>query len=67
MKLIEHTQFDTVYHEHFSYLSLYTVKRIFETTGLRILDVEKISTHGGSLRIYGCHLDDASSNKSIGS
>ena len=59
MKLIEHTQFDTVYHEHFSYLSLYTVKRIFETTGLRILDVEKISTHGGSLRIYGCHLDDA--------
>ena len=59
MRLIEHNQFDTVYHEHFSYLSLYTVNRIFKAAGLRIWDVEEISTHGGSLRIYGCHTEDA--------
>ena len=58
MQLLEHTQFDTVYHEHFSYLSLYTVDRIFKTAGLRIWDVEQLSTHGGSLRIYGCHEED---------
>jgi SAM-dependent methyltransferase len=57
-RLIEHTQFDTVYHEHFSYLSLFTVNRIFNTAGLRVWDVEKLSTHGGSLRVYGCHEDD---------
>ncbi len=55
MRLIEHTQFDTVYHEHFSYLSLHTVCRIFQQAGLRIYDVEELPTHGGSLRIYGCH------------
>jgi hypothetical protein len=59
MRLIEYTQFDTVYHEHFSYLSLYTVQRIFEAAGLRVWDVEEMSTHGGSLRIYGCHAEDA--------
>ncbi len=58
MRLIEHTQFDTVYHEHFSYLSLYTVNRIFKAGGLRVWDVEELSTHGGSLRIYGCHAYD---------
>jgi SAM-dependent methyltransferase len=58
MQLIEHTQFDTVYHEHFSYLSLHTVNRIFVSCGLRIWHVEELSTHGGSLRIYGCHIDD---------
>ena len=58
MRLIEHTQFDTVYHEHFSYLSLYTVNRIFKAAGLRIWDVDQLPTHGGSLRIYGCHADD---------
>ena len=58
MRLIEHTQFDTVYHEHFSYLSLYTVVRIFELAGLRIRDVDELPTHGGSLRIYGCHAND---------
>jgi SAM-dependent methyltransferase len=57
--LIEHTQFDTVYHEHFSYLSLTTVSRIFERAGLRIFDVEQLPTHGGSLRIYGCHNGDS--------
>jgi C-methyltransferase C-terminal domain/Putative zinc binding domain/Methyltransferase domain len=58
MRLLENTQFDTVYHEHFSYLSLYTVNRIFTATGLRISDVEELPTHGGSLRIYGCHTDN---------
>lgn len=62
MRLIEHTQFDTVYHEHFSYLSLYTVDRIFEAAGLRIWDVEQLPTHGGSLRIYGCHAEDPRSS-----
>jgi hypothetical protein len=59
MRLIEQTQFDTVYHEHFSYLSLYTVQRIFGAAGLRVWDVEELPTHGGSLRIYGCHAEDA--------
>ena len=58
MRLIEHTQFDTVYHEHFSYLSLYTVERIFKAAGLHIWDVEQLFTHGGSLRIYGCHAEN---------
>jgi hypothetical protein len=58
MRLIENNQFDTVYHEHFSYLSLGTVEKIFSSVGLRVFNVEEISTHGGSLRIYGCHSDD---------
>lgn len=58
MRLLEHTQFDTVYHEHFSYLSLYTSLRIFKAAALRIFDVEQLTTHGGSLRVYGCHDDD---------
>jgi len=59
MRLIEHTQFDTVYHEHFSYLSLYTVERIFKTAGLRVWNLEELPTHGGSLRVYGCHAEEA--------
>jgi hypothetical protein len=59
MRLIEHTQFDTVYHEHFSYLSLNTVDRIFDSAGLRVWDIEELQTHGGSLRVYGCHKKDA--------
>ena len=58
LRLIEEIQFDTVYHEHFSYLSLYSVSRIFEAAGLRVLDVEELPTHGGSLRVFGCHLED---------
>lgn len=57
MRMVEHRQFDTVYHEHFSYLSLMTVQRIFETNGLRVVDVEELPTHGGSLRVYGCRAD----------
>lgn len=59
MRMIHQTQFDTVYHEHFSYLALYTVSRIFAAAGLRVLDVEELPTHGGSLRVYGCHQDDS--------
>ncbi|MDO9318893.1 MAG: class I SAM-dependent methyltransferase [Gammaproteobacteria bacterium] len=59
MRMIEQTQFDTVYHEHFSYLSLYTVNIIFKAAGLRVWDVEQLITHGGSLRIYGCHAEDS--------
>lgn len=58
LQLIEQAQFDTIYHEHFSYLSLYTVSRIFAAAGLRVFDVEELPTHGGSLRVYGCHADD---------
>ncbi|MDG2989558.1 class I SAM-dependent methyltransferase [Candidatus Synechococcus calcipolaris G9] len=58
MKLIQQVQFDTIYHEHFSYLSLYTVNKIFNDAGLKIWDTEELSTHGGSLRVYGCHKDD---------
>lgn len=63
MRLIEKSQFDTIYHEHFSYLSLYTVNKIFSSFGLRIWHVEEISIHGGSLRVYGCHHDDKRDNK----
>lgn len=58
MRLIEHAQFDTVYHEHFSYLSVYSVSQIFACAGLRVFDVEDLPTHGGSLRVYGCHAED---------
>lgn len=57
LRLIDQTQFDTVYHEHFSYLSLAAVSRIFAAAGLRLFDVEHLPTHGGSLRIYGCHAE----------
>jgi hypothetical protein len=63
MRLIEFNQFDTVYHEHFSYLSLYSVQKIFKYAGLRIWNVDELCTHGGSLRIYGCH--DSSLQKSM--
>ena len=52
--LVTMNQFDTVYHEHFSYLSLLAVQRVLSEFGLRVFDVEKIPTHGGSLRVYGC-------------
>lgn len=58
MRLIEKTQFDTIYHEHFSYLSLHAVSRIFSSVGLRVWHVEELPTHGGSLRIYGCHQNE---------
>lgn len=58
LRLIAENQFDTVYHEHFSYLSLGAVARIFAAAGLRVWDVDQLPTHGGSLRVYGCHAAD---------
>jgi C-methyltransferase C-terminal domain/Putative zinc binding domain/Methyltransferase domain len=54
-RLIEENQFDTIYHEHFSYFSLITIDRLARRHGLRIFDVEQLTTHGGSLRVYLCH------------
>lgn len=58
LRLITENQFDTIYHEHYSYLSLTTVDRIFRANGLRIIDVEEIPTHGGSLRVYASRADE---------
>lgn len=62
LQLLQHTQFDTVYHEHFSYLSLAAVQRIFAAAGLRVWHVETLPTHGGSLRVFGCHAQDPRAN-----
>jgi SAM-dependent methyltransferase len=59
MRLIEDNQWDTIYHEHFSYFSFLTVSQVFEAQGLRLFDVEELPTHGGSLRVYGAHAADA--------
>jgi SAM-dependent methyltransferase len=64
MRLIQDVQFDTVYHEHFSYFSLHTVKRILSAAGLRVFEVEELATHGGSLRVFACHADDPRSTSS---
>jgi len=58
LQLVAQHQFDTVYHEHFSYFSFHTAQRVFAAHGLRIWDVEELPTHGGSLRLWACH-DDA--------
>jgi hypothetical protein len=55
LNLIEQVQFDTIYHEHFSYLSLLTVEQVLQANGLRAFDVELLPTHGGSLRLFCCH------------
>jgi hypothetical protein len=60
LKLMKGNQFDTIYHEHFSYFSFFTVERIFERHGLKLFDVEELHTHGGSLRVYACHAEDLS-------
>ena len=58
MRLMEGNQFDTIYHEHFSYFSFISAERIFAGHGLTLFDVEELPTHGGSIRIYGRHVDD---------
>ncbi|MFM7242919.1 MAG: methyltransferase domain-containing protein [Planctomycetaceae bacterium] len=58
MRLIENVQFDTIYHEHYSYLSLAFVERLFAAHGLAVWDIEELPTHGGSLRVLGRHADD---------
>jgi SAM-dependent methyltransferase len=59
MRLIDDNQWDTIYHEHFSYFSFVTAARVFEAHGMRLFDVEELPTHGGSLRVFGCHADDS--------
>jgi SAM-dependent methyltransferase len=60
MRLMDENQFDTIYHEHFSYFSFLTVEKVFAAHGLTLFDVEELPTHGGSIRIYGRHTADAS-------
>ncbi|WP_299979412.1 class I SAM-dependent methyltransferase [Desulfobacula sp.] len=60
LQLVENNQFDTIYHEHFSYFSFHTVQNIFSDHGLEIFDVDEIPTHGGSLRIYARHMQNGS-------
>jgi SAM-dependent methyltransferase len=59
LRLIEHNEFDTIYHEHFSYFSLLTTVKIMEAHGLRVFDVEELKSHGGSLRVYACRATSA--------
>ncbi|MEZ4867878.1 MAG: class I SAM-dependent methyltransferase [Caldilineaceae bacterium] len=59
-RLVEGNQFDTIYHEHFSYFSFFSVEKIFAAHGLTLFDVEELPTHGGSIRIYGRHTEDES-------
>src|SRR4030095_15335488 len=58
IRLMEENQFDTIYHEHYSYLSFTAVEQIFAAHGLVLFDVEELTTHGGSLRIYGRHTEN---------
>jgi SAM-dependent methyltransferase len=64
MRLIEENQWDTIYHEHFSYFSFLTVSAVFEAHQIKLFDVEELPTHGGSLRIYGAHADDEAKSES---
>ena len=59
-QLMDHNQFDTIYHEHFSYFSFFTVEQVFAAHGLVLFDVEELPTHGGSLRIFARHAEDES-------
>ena len=62
LSLVTNNQFDTIYHEHYSYLSLHAVSEIFKKSGLKVYKVDTLSTHGGSIRVYGCHINN---NKTI--
>jgi SAM-dependent methyltransferase len=64
LRLIEQAQFDTIYHEHFSYLSLAVTERILGAQGLKLFDVEQLPTHGGSLRVFAAHAEDVSKPRS---
>src|SRR5579859_6131857 len=70
LTLIEHVEFDTIYHEHYSYISLVALEQVFGRHGLRIYDVEKLPTHGGSLRIFASHagrtgIDDSAALQAV--
>jgi hypothetical protein len=60
VRMVEENQFDTIYHEHFSYFLFITAEKIFASHGITLFDVEELPTHGGSLRIYGCHAGNSS-------
>jgi hypothetical protein len=64
LRLMRENQFDTIYHEHFSYFSFHAAEQVFQRHGLKLFDVEELPTHGGSLRIYGAHADDTSKTES---
>jgi len=59
LELIEHVEFDTIYHEHYSYISLYAIEQVFRRHGLKVYDAERLSTHGGSLRVFAAHSNRA--------
>jgi len=59
VNLIDETQFDTIYHEHYTYLSLFTLNKIFESHGLKVFDCEMLKTHGGSLRVFATHAESS--------
>jgi 2-polyprenyl-3-methyl-5-hydroxy-6-metoxy-1,4-benzoquinol methylase len=59
LELVAHVEFDTIYHEHYSYFSLYAIEQAFKRHGLRVYDVERLTTHGGSLRIFASHTSRA--------
>ena len=63
LRLMEGNQFDTIYHEHFSYFSFLAAEKVFAAQGLRLFDVEELPTHGGSLRIFGCHTEDSTKSE----
>ena len=63
LRLMQENQFDTIYHEHFSYFSFLTVQKVFARHGLTLFDVQKLKTHGGSLRIFACHDEDSGKAK----
>jgi len=65
LRTIKGNQFDQIYHEHFSYFSLYAAERIFAAHGLPIFDVEELPTHGGSIRIYARHFEDSSKEETV--
>jgi SAM-dependent methyltransferase len=66
LKLTEHNEFDTIYHEHFSYFSLLTTMRILQAHGLKVFDVEELQTHGGSLRVYASRMEDTAHSEQVG-
>jgi SAM-dependent methyltransferase len=66
LQLMEYSQFDTIYHEHFSYFSFLSVEQVFARHGMKIFDVDELPTHGGSLRIYVCHNGDESKSMEAG-
>ena len=66
LRLMQYKQFDTIYHEHFSYLSLLSVEQIFAEQGLQVFDVDELPTHGGSLRIYARHSNDRAVDDKLG-